>query len=79
MISVSIGTSTERKPEKLYEPDTTVKEIIEDQDIIFQAAQVYAEGMLLNAEEIVNTPISDLGATVNETFRIIVIIKTDNA
>lgn len=78
MIKVSVGTATKRYPEKMYDSETTIQEVLEEQEIVFETAQVYANGVLTAASEI-NMPLSEFGADEDKVFRIVVSIKTKNA
>ena len=75
MLSVTIGTNTNRIKVSAN-PDSTPKEVLQENDVDYSTANVHLDGSSLNASEM-NTSLNSLGIT--ESCMLIAVIKADNA
>lgn len=74
-ISVKVGTN-DRRSTVLVEDDTTLRVILEDNDINYATATVYLDGASLNPGDLDKT-LADFGIT--ETCYLVAVIKSSNA
>ena len=74
MIKVTIGTSSKRQ-DVIINPNTTLRQALETNNINYATAQVTLDGCPLNAGEIDNT-FADMGVT--EKCFLIAVVKADN-
>jgi hypothetical protein len=75
MIKVIVGTVTQRK-EALYPGATTVREILEDQEIDYSVAQIMMDGVNVGIGDM-DKSLSTLGVT--EKCMLMAIVKSNNA
>lgn len=74
MLKVTIGTQTERKTVMVPE-ETTVRQALEDENIMYQNSQVHLNGDVLS-----NTQLDDSFAKLecSDTALLAVVVKTTN-
>ena len=75
MIQVTLGTNTNRRKVNV-DPNLTVKEILEQNNINYSVATIHLDGAPLNATEI-NSTFTDLG--VDSDCYLIAVVKAQNA
>jgi hypothetical protein len=75
MIKVTIGTSTQRLPEKIVEETMTIKEVLEEAEVVYEAAQIHIDGAIASPTDM-NASFETLGIT--DSCRIIAVVKTNN-
>lgn len=75
MIRVIVGTTTQRN-EKNYAPNTTVRDILEDNAVDYSVAQIMLDGCSLHAGDMDKT-LADLNIT--EKCMLVAVVKADNA
>lgn len=75
MISITLSTNTSRKT-VVVAPDTTLREILEDNEVNYAAANVHLDGGGLNPGDM-DKSFSTLGIT--EKCYLSVVVKADNA
>lgn len=75
MIRVIVGTTTQRV-EKNYAPDTSLREILEDNAVDYSVAQIMLDGASLLAGDMDKT-LADMNIT--EKCMLIAVVKANNA
>jgi len=75
MIRVIVGTTTTRV-EKNYSPDTSLRNILEDNSVDYSIAQVMLDGVSLQAGDMDKT-LADMNIT--EKCMLIAVVKANNA
>lgn len=75
MISVSVGTTTKRET-KMYAPSTTIRTILEENDVDYSASQIMLDGSNLQADEMDKT-LADLNKTTK--CLLVAVVKAANA
>ena len=73
MIRVIVGTTTTRV-EKNYSPDTSLRNILEDNSVDYSIAQVMLDGVSLQAGDMDKTL-----ADMTEKCMLIAVVKANNA
>jgi hypothetical protein len=74
-IKVTIGTTTDRF-DVIVPSDETIKETLENSDVMWEAANIHIDGAQLMPGDI-NKTYEDFG--IEEECRIIAVVKTNNA
>jgi len=77
MIKVTIGTTTERST-AIVEPSAVIKDVLEEKEIMWEAANVHMNGSQLMPASI-NKSFADLGIEDDTEVRLIAVVKTNNA
>lgn len=75
MIRVIVGTTTQRA-EKNYQPTTSLRTILEDNNIDYSTAQIMLDGANLNAGDMDKT-LSDMN--ILDKCMLIAVVKANNA
>ena len=75
MISVTIGTNTSRKRVSVP-PETTIRTILEQNDINYSVANVHLDGAPLQPGDMDKT-LQDFG--IEDNCHLIAVVKADNA
>ena len=75
MIKVIVGTTTQRAEEN-YAPNTTIRNILEDNAVDYSVAQVMLDGVSLQAGDMDKT-LADMNIT--EKCMLIAVVKAANA
>jgi hypothetical protein len=75
MLQVTIGTNTQRT-RVLVSPDTTVRTVLEDNNVDYSVANVHLDGASLNPGDM-DRSFADLG--IIESCYLIAVVKADNA
>lgn len=75
MIHVIVGTTTQRY-EKNYTPDTTIRNILEENSVDYSVAQVMLDGASLQAGDMDKT-LADMN--VREKCMLVAVVKAANA
>jgi len=77
MISLTIGTNTERKT-VLVSPDEVAKEVLEKNNVNTSSAAIHLNGALLAGVELNNT-FAQLGLEDGKDAMLIAVVKADSA
>ena len=75
MIQVTVGTNTNRRRVNV-DPNLTVKEVLEQNNVNYSATTIHLDGAPLNATEI-NSTFTDLG--IDSDRYLLSIVKAENA
>lgn len=75
MIKVIVGTTTQRA-EKNYPADTTIRKILENNNVDYSVSQIMMDGASLNAGDLDKT-LSDMG--IKEKTMLVAAVKASNA
>ena len=75
MIQVTVGTNTNRRRVNV-DPNLTVKEVLEQNNVNYSATTIHLDGAPLNATEI-NSTFTDLG--IDSDCYLLSIVKAENA
>lgn len=77
MISLTIGTNTERKT-VIVEPTEVLAEVLADNDVITSSAAIHLNGSLIPGCDL-NSTFEDLGVEDDTSAMLIAVVKADSA
>lgn len=77
MISLTIGTNTERKT-VIVEPTEVLADVLADNDVITSSAAIHLNGSLIPGCDLNNT-FEDLGVEDDTSAMLIAVVKADSA
>lgn len=75
MIQVTVGTTTNRS-KKMYAPETSIRKILEDNNVDYSVATIMLDGSNLKSDEMDKT-LAALGKT--EKCMLIAVVKAESA
>lgn len=77
MISLTIGTNTERKT-VIVEPTEVLADVLADNDVITSSAAIHLNGSLIPGCDL-NSTFEDLGVEDDTSAMLIAVVKADSA